>query len=402
MQPGRRRTKSRIRPWLVVGIELALTAAFIAIVALLTRSEPLELRTTVIRTGLNVPWDIAFTPDGLMLVTEREGRIRVFAGSEPGGELLATVTVPDVRAEGEAGVMGIAVDRDLAAFPFAYVCASLDADGPDGPAPWHNELLRYRLEPGGELSLEGPIFAEPMVAAIHHNGCAVEMDATRHLWMTMGDGNVSAAEVNPPQDPDSLNGKVLRLNADGSIPDDNPLMPGAAGRSAVYSMGHRNPQGLAIRGDGLILTAEHGTDVDDEVNRIVPGGNFGYACWSGAANPGPAQAGPAGDRCGSPSDYLPPLWASGNPTLATSGAVFLPDAPWGDWGGNLIVSTLKEGDLRRFVLSADDRQLAMAETLLDEEFGRLRAVVIGPEGALYVSTSNADGNDMIVRVEPGG
>jgi glucose/arabinose dehydrogenase len=384
----------------VVAIEFAVTAALIAVVALLTSPSRGELRSTVLQSGLNVPWDIAFTPDGLMLITEREGQIRVYASAQPGAELLSTTTVPDVRAEGEAGVMGIAVDRDLAANPYAYVCASLDADGPDGDALWHNELLRYRLAPDGQLTFDGPLFAEPMAAAIHHNGCAVEMDATRHLWMTMGDGNISAAEVNPPQDPDRFNGKILRLNADGSVPADNPILPGAAARSAVYSMGHRNPQGVAIRSDGLILAAEHGTDIDDEINRIVAGGNYGYACWSGIANPGPAQNGPAGDRCGPASDYLPPLWASGNPTLATSGAVFLPADAWGGRSGSLIVSTLKEGDLRRFVLSDGDRQLTLVETLLDGEFGRLRAVVIGPDGALYISTSNADGNDRIIRVAP--
>jgi len=384
-----------------IGLWLVLATAVAAVVAGLALTRPPgPLRTTVVQSGLNVPWDIAFTADGLMLVTEREGQVRVYAGAEPGAELLSTTTVPDVRAEGEAGVMGI--DRDLAANPYAYVCASLDTDGPDGDALWHNELLRYRLAPDGQLTFDGPLFAEPMAAAIHHNGCAVEMDATRHLWMTMGDGNISAAEVNPPQDPDGFNGKVLRLNADGSLPADNPVLPGATGRSAVYSVGHRNPQGVAIRSDGLVLAAEHGTDIDDEINRIIAGGNYGYACWSGLANPGPAQDGSAGDRCRPASDYLPPLWASGNPTLATSGAVFLPETGWGGRSGSLIVSTLKEGDLRRFALSDGDRQLALVETLLDGEFGRLRAVVIGPDGALYVSTSNADGDDRIIRVAPDG
>jgi len=387
--------------WIGLWLVLAAAGAAVVVAVAVTRP-PGPPRTSVLQAGLNVPWDIAFTGDGLMLVTEREGRILVYSGAEPGADLLSTTTVPHVRAEGEAGVMGIAVDRDLAANPFAYVCASLDTDGADGDAPWHNELLRYRLTPDGQLTFDGPLFAEPMAAAIHHNGCAVEMDASRHLWMTMGDGNISAAEVNPPQDPDAFNGKILRLNADGSVPADNPVLPGAAGRSAVYSMGHRNPQGLAIRSDGLVLAAEHGTDIDDEINRIEAGGNYGYACWSGVANPGPAQAGSAGDRCSPASDYLPPLWASGNPTLATSGAVFLPDAGWGNRGGSLIVSTLKEGDLRRFALSDGDRTLNLVETLLDDQFGRLRAVVIGPDGALYVSTSNADGQDRIIRVEPGG
>jgi glucose/arabinose dehydrogenase len=399
MQPRATAARRQIGPWLVSRVAAA--AVIIALALALTRgTEP--PRTTVVQSGLNVPWDIAFTPDGLMLVTEREGRIRVYASAEPGAALLSTTTVPDVRAEGEAGLMGIAVDHDLEANPFVYVCASLDINGPDGDAPWHNELLRYRLAADGALTFDGPLFAEPMTAAIFHNGCAVEMDGTRHLWMTMGDGNISAAEVNPPQDPNALNGKILRLNADGSVPGDNPILPGAAGRSVVYSMGHRNPQGLAIRSDGLILAAEHGTDIDDEVNRIVAGGNYGYACWSGLANPGPAQDGSAGDRCSPASNHLPPLWASGGPTLATSGAVFLPDDGWGDLGGSLIVSTLKEADLRRFVLSDDDTQLTLVETLLDGQFGRLRAVVIGPGGALYVSTSNADGDDRIIRFAPGG
>lgn len=392
----------RTRIVLAVAVAIVVIIGAVGAWMVLSGARTPNLRTTVVQSGLDVPWDIAFSADGMMLVSEREGRIRVFAGGEPEAELLATVTVRDVRAEVESGVMGIAVDRDLTTNPFVYVCASLDTDGPAGVAPWHNELRRYRLAPDGQLTLDGPLFAEPMAAAIHHDGCAVEMDESRHIWMTMGDGNISAAEINPPQDPNSLNGKVMRLNADGSVPADNPILPGATRRSAVYSMGHRNPQGIAIRADGLVLAAEHGTDIDDEVNRIVAGGNYGYACWSGAANPGPALDGSAGDRCSAASDYLPPLWASGNPTLATSGAVFLPDTGWGAWGGSLIVSTLKDGDLRRFVLSGDDAQLTLAETLLDNQFGRLRAVVIGPDGALYVSTSNADGNDRIIRVEPAG
>ncbi|HET8776693.1 MAG TPA: PQQ-dependent sugar dehydrogenase, partial [Candidatus Limnocylindria bacterium] len=184
---------------------------------------------------------------------------------------------------------------------------------------------------------------------------------------------------------DTLNGKVLRLELDGSIPDDNPF------ESAIYSLGHRNPQGLAIRSDGLILEVEHGTDTNDEINLIQRGGNYGYPCWTGAADVGPAP-----DGCGPATDYLAPAWASGSPTLATSGAAFLTGGAWGDWEGNLIVSTLKEEDLRRFSVSADG-EVTEEERLLDGRFGRLRAVVIGPDGALYVSSSNGS-TDRIVRL----
>jgi glucose/arabinose dehydrogenase len=159
----------------------------------------------------------------------------------------------------------------------------------------------------------------------------------------------------------------------------------------VYSLGHRNPQGIAVSPDGLIVVAEHGTDVNDELNLPVNGGNFGYPCYTGVADLGPIR-----DGCEPPTGYLPPAWASGASTLATSGAAFLIGPGWGAWEGNLVVSTLKEEDLRLFSLTGA-RRAVLVETLLDRRFGRLRAVVIGPDGALYVSTANGPG-DRIIRV----
>jgi len=385
----------RLRLAVVVAGVLAVAAGLALLGVAWSRGPTLE--TAVIQAGLTIPWGIAFAPDGRMLVTERAGTILVYESAEPGAALLGSVEVPGVRAEGEAGLMGIVVDRAYAE-PWVYVCASCDLERAPDDSTWRNELLRYRLGDGGELSLESVLFDEPMAAAIHHNGCALRMDDERHIWMTMGDGNISAARVNPAQDPTQLNGKILRLTADGGVPADNPVMPGTAAPSAVYSMGHRNPQGLAMRQrDGLILAAEHGTDRDDEINRIVAGGNYGYACWSGTDSPGPAMAGPAGDECGAADLYLPAAWASGEPTLATSSAAFLEGDGWEDWEGSLVVTTLKEEDLRRFVVG-DDGSLEAAGVLLDGDFGRLRAAVIGPDAALYLSTSNGDGQDRIIRV----
>jgi len=364
-----------------------------------TVGPPKRLLTTVIQTGLEVPWDIAFAPDGRMLVTERLGQIRVYASSEPGAEELAVVPIADVLRLGEGGGMGLAVDRDFDAYPFVYVCATRDFDGADGPQPAVNELLRYRLGDGGDLTLDGPALLTGMRAHLHHDGCAVETDDGGHIWLTMGDSN-TARDEDLAQDPNGLNGRVLRINRDGSIPDDNPILSGATRRTAAYTMGQRNPQGIAFRSDGLILTVEHGTDRDDEINRIVPGGNYGYACWSATDTLGPAQEqeGPARDGCRPADDYLPAVWASGFPTLATSGAVFLAGEHWAEWEDSLIVSTLKEMDLRRFAVSDDGASATLVETLLDNEWGRLRAVVIGPDGWLYVSTANVT-DDKILRVE---
>ncbi len=150
-------------------------------------------------------------------------------------------------------------------------------------------------------------------------------------------------------------------------------------------------RGWPSRPTARVWEVEHGTDENDEVNLLQPGGNYGYPCFTGADTTGPIP-----DGCGPASDYLAPAWASGSPTLATSGATFLIGPGWRDWEDNLIVSTLKEEDLRRFSVGADG-ELTLEETLLDDRFGRLRAVVIGPDGALYISTANG-GDDRILRV----
>jgi glucose/arabinose dehydrogenase len=205
------------------------------------------------------------------------------------------------------------------------------------------------------------------------------------------------------------------VNRDGSVPDDNPTLFDRVG--LLYTLGHRNPQGIALDpAGGPPYTAEHGPNVNDELNRIVAGGNYGWPCYTGEDTL-PEDIG-GHERieieCGEPSEYLPPAWASGDATVATSGLVFLAGEQWGPWEGNIIVSTLKEQDLRRFVVG-DDGNLELAEILLDEQFGRFRAVVIGPDGALYVSTSNDQNlsqegmtpapeneRDVIIRVAPAG
>jgi glucose/arabinose dehydrogenase len=367
---------------------------------------PPTVEVSVVQKDLSIPWDVAFAPDGRMFVSERPGRIRVYASGEPGAELLATVEVDHTRAVGESGVMGMAFDRDFERFPFLYVCASRDEDGEDGDSPWINQLLRYRVSDDG-LTLEGPVFTDPIRANRMHNGCAVEMDDEYKIWMTTGDS--LRGEAGWPQDPAQLNGKVLRLNRDGSVPDDNPIFDGMDDPTFVYSIGHRNSQGLGfdpVSGD--VFTAEHGTFRDDEINRITAGGNRGWACYTGNGNVNERLE----SGCGPAEDYLPPSWTSGESTLATSGLAFLSGSQWGAWEGNIIVSCLKERDLRRFTLSATG-DVELVETLLDERFGRLRAAVLGPDGALYITTSNAPNAsrkgakpvpeemaDFVIRIEP--
>lgn len=341
---------------------------------------PPTLRTDIVASGLVVPWDVGFLPDGQMVVTERPGRIRVYASGSPGAALVRTVTVPNMRASGEAGLMGLAVDVDFATNRSVYVCASRDEGG-----IWVNQVLRYTVAATGSWS--GPVVIRGgMAANTSHNGCALEMDASGLLWVGMGDAGVASRA----QDRASLNGKVLRMTRAGGVPADNPVIAGV--RDVVYSMGHRNPQGLAIRpGTRQMYEVEHGPSVNDEVNLLQPGGNFGWPCYTGDGVP-QSTAG-----CGPASSYLPPLWASGSSTIATSGASFTKGAQWQDFQGSLFVSTLKEQDLRRFPVGAGGTSLGSPQTLFDTSFGRLRASVPGPGGQLYLTTSNGSG-DRVVRV----
>ena len=233
---------------------------------------------TGVASGLQIPWDVGFLPDGRMLVTERPGRVRIYDSGIPGAALVSTITIPDVRAEGEAGLMGLAVDVDFAANRHVYVCASRQYTGSGG---WVNEVLRYTLAANGNW-VDGTIILGGMAANTIHNGCALEMDRFGLLWVTMGDAN------NQPlaQNRSSLNGKVLRIHRDGSIPGDNPVIGGT--RNAVFSMGHRNPQGIAFRpGTDQVYIAEHGPEPDhgdDEINLLEAGGNYGWPCFTGVAN----------------------------------------------------------------------------------------------------------------------
>ncbi len=362
-----------------VRLVVAFAAVAVLVTSVLWMARPWDpLRTETVQDGLDHAWDIAFAADGRMLVTERIGRVRVYASGKPGAELLYTAEIPDVRAELESGLMGIAIHDDT-----VFVCASRDPGGDDGD-PWRVDLMSATLAGDGSLSAFEPLAIGPTTGGPRHQGCAVEVDADEQLWISIGDANQPAGE-NRAQDPAQLNGKILRLNADGTAADGNPF------DSPVYSLGHRNPQGVAIRSDGLVIAAEHGTDANDEINVIVAGGNYGYPCVTGASDSGPITEG-----CDPATDYLAPAWASGSPTLATSGATFLVGQDWSDWEGDLVVSTLKEEDLRRFSVSPDGA-VTFEETLLDGRFGRLRAVVIGPDGALYVSTTNGPG-DRVIRV----
>lgn len=331
------------------------------------------LSDTVVQSGLQIPWDLAFVPDGRMLVTERKGDLRVYASRAPGAALLSTTRLSGVRAEGEAGLMSVELDPAFASNGLFYVCVSVTDEG-----EWRNQVRRYRLV-GNTPVFDAYVIRRGMGANSNHNGCRIRFGPDGRLWVGMGDRGQSSLA----QDPNSLNGKVLRVSSDGSIPGDNPIIAGAAGRTAVYTMGNRNPQGLAFQpGTGAAFEIEHGDSTHDEINVLFAGANFGY----------PNVRGPDG-----PGGYADPAWSSGDTVIAPSGGDFVAGSAWGSWEGSLFVAQLREADLRRFEIVGS--AAIQREILLNGTYGRIRTARLGPDGSLYLTTSNGSG-DRVIRVTP--
>jgi glucose/arabinose dehydrogenase len=342
-----------------------------------------QFTARVVQSGLVDPWDIGFAPTGQMFVTERPGRVRVFASGGVGAALLATTTLPNVRAEGESGVMGIAVDHYFNVNRLVYVCVSGTFQG-----QWVNQLIKYQVTSDWHLQHKRTLIALGMHANSFHDGCAVEESPDQRIWVSMGD----AGDAMTAQDPTTLNGKVLRVARDGSVPADNPIMPGATQRSFVYSMGHRNPQGIMFQpGTGRVYAVEHGPDVNDEINWIRPGRNYGWPCVTGY--------GQAYMSCPGSATFTNPVWASGGFTIANSGGTFVTGAKWQDFQNELFVSQLKEQDLRRYAISSTGNTATYLQTYYDTRWGRLRASVLGPNQRLFLTTSN-DSGDMVIRITP--
>lgn len=324
------------------------------------REIPQGVRVETVAEGLEVPWDLAFPPDGRILITERPGRIRVVTG---GGLQAAPYATLDVAHVSEAGLMGIALHPDFARNGHLFVCYTYrDAAG--------NLLNRIaRLTERDDRGADHRIILDAIPGAARHDGCRIRFGPDGYLYATTGDAIVPELA----QDLDSLAGKVLRLTPEGAAPAGNPFP-----NSPVYTYGHRNPQGLAWHPEtGDLFIAEHGPDRDDEVNRLEPGGNYGW----------PRVAGVAGD-----SRFLDPL-LSLTPTVAIAGAAFYSQGRLAPaWEGSFLFTALKGAHLQRVVLEPPDfRSISSRSILFQNEFGRLRAVAMAPDGYVYFTTSNRDG-----------
>ena len=345
---------------------------------------------TVIVTGLSHPWGIDFTPDGTMLFTQRAGVLN--ARLTDGTVKRVAADLGDLFVDGFAGLQALAVDPDFTTNRRFYTL--------QGHAGREMQVIAWTIDANYDEAVR---VVDPLVEGIPigpgpwHSGGRLVFGPEGYLWIATGDGRV----VTGAQDLTSLGGKVLRVDPrTGAGAPGNPF--GAS--SPVYAYGFRNPQGLALRpGTDQMWLVEHGPKHDDEINLLAPGGNYG---WDPIPDDGTLAFYDYSDEAGVPMTDLAKFpsarqarWSSGFPTLATSGAVFLQGSQWAEWEGRLAVATLKTKSLRVFEFTEQGDfvgQIVVPE--LDGSHGRLRTPVLGPDGALYIATSNRPGSDRIIRV----
>lgn len=374
---------------------LALVAVATVVAALLVACSRTEkasatptLQVSTLESGLSFPWDLTFTPDGTMLFTERPGALWVRPVGGPRRQLTADLS--DVFVGSESGLLGIVVDPAFSTNRRFYTCEATKA-------AHDTEVIRWHVDAGYTTATqEKKIVTGIPLTSGQHGGCRLRFDATGYLHVGTGD----AITGTNPQNLQSLGGKTLRVTTDGAPAPGNPFIAQGGNARFVYTYGHRNVQGLALRpGTNEMWTVEHGPDIDDEVNVETPGGNYG---WD------PVDANGGGYNQNVPMTNLTKFpnaiqarWSSGNPTIAPSGGTFLIGSAWGRWQGALAVGVLKDTGL--MVLTLDPAgKVIKTERMpgVEDSYGRLRAPVMGPDGALYVTTSNGTGQDKILRIAP--
>lgn len=331
-----------------------------------TQSRQFPYKIEVIAENLFVPWAIALSKKGNIYFTERSGQIRVIKDGKLQIQPLISFAAPFV-SEGEGGLLGIALDPDFTKNHYMYVMHSYAEGG-----KIYNRIIRL-IENNDRAGVDRVILDKIPGGRIH-NGGRIKIGPDQKLYITTGDAGNSALA----QDITSLAGKILRIELDGSIPKDNPI-----NNSPVYSLGHRNPQGLAWNSENILYESEHGQFAHDEINIIKPGTNYGWPIVQG-------------NEESTKIVTQKPLVQSGEDTWAPSGITFVSSGPW---KGKLLVATLRGQQLLAISLNNEGTMVTSIESWLKNEYGRLREVVEGNNGELYITTSNRDGRGTAVAAD---
>ena len=348
-----------------------------------TKTKDVRFRIETVASGLEVPWGFAWLPNNDLLVTERPGRVRIIESGKLRSEPIFTVS--DVEPTGESGLMDISVHPDFAANGFVYLAYSYNKDGK------RVKVVRYKY--ADKKFTESKTIIEDIPGAPNHAGMRCRFGPDDKLYVTTGD----STDWSLAQKLDSLAGKILRLNDDGTIPKDNPFVDQKDLRGEIFAFGNRNPQGIAWQpGSGLLFETEHGPSFfegkgsgGDEVNIIERGKNYG---WSEIHH--------TETRPGMESPLL-----EYSPACAPGSAMFYKGSAFPTMKGDFFFGCLRSKLIVRVTLNG--RKATAQENLLEGNVGRIREIAEGPDGYIYFSTSNRDGrgsaakdDDRIMRIVP--
>jgi aldose sugar dehydrogenase len=349
-------------------------------------SERGRVQLVEVARGLSHPWGMALLPDGRVLVTERPGRLRLIDAE---GTISAPIRgVPALFAEGQGGLLDVAISPQFAQDALVYFCYAEPGRGGAGTA-----LRRARLD-GDALRDSTLLFRQKhRFATDHHFGCRIVFDRNEHLFLTLGERGQRALA----QRLDRHLGKIVRLQPDGRVPPDNPFVSRRDALPEIWSSGHRNVQGAALHpGSGELWTHEHGPMGGDEINVARAGRNYGWPRathgldYSGEPIPESRGADAAGTE--TPAH----VWSH---SPAVSGMAFCAADGCGPWRGNLFVGALAQRALLR--LELDGERVLHEERLLEPLRERIRDIEAAPDGSLYLLTDAARGRLLRVQIFPG-
>jgi glucose/arabinose dehydrogenase len=329
-----------------------------------------EIDSKVLTSNLSQPWELVWGPDNFIWMTERGGRVsRVDPAS---GVVTVVSTLSEVSSRGEGGLLGMALHPNFGSVPEVFLGYNYLKNG-----SYTEKVVKYKYD--GRSLVDPVVLLDNIAANSFHNGCRLLISKDKKLFITTGDaGNQPLS-----QSMNSVNGKVLRLNLDGSIPVDNPFP-----QSAVWSLGHRNAQGLVLAGDRL-YSSEHGPDSDDEFNLIQKGRNYGWPAVKGFCDENDEKT-----FC-TQNNIVEPLKAW-SPTLAVCGIDYYDKDLIPQWKNSILMTTLKDNTLYQLKLSTSGDKVDETNEIIRGTYGRLRDVCVAPDGKVYIATGNGSNDQIIV------